>query len=120
MTLALTSARRSDCAEATAIERVDRTGKVPLSFAQQRLWFLAQLGNLGSTYHIPMRLRLRGDLDRGALVRALNRIVARHEALRTTFPETGGVPEQRIARPEERQQPTGGGSHATREQHTRF
>ena len=48
-------------AEATAIAPVDRTGAIPLSFAQQRLWFLEQLGNLGGTYHIPMRLRLRGD-----------------------------------------------------------
>jgi amino acid adenylation domain-containing protein len=84
-------------AEATAIERVDRTGKIPLSFAQQRLWFLEQLGNLGSTYHVPMCLRLRGDLDRGALVRSLDRIVARHEVLRTTFPTVDGEPVQRIA-----------------------
>ena len=88
-------------AEATAIERVDRAGSVPLSFAQQRLWFLEQLGNLGGTYHIPMRLRLRGELDRGALARSLDRIVARHEALRTTFPTVDGEPVQRIAPVEE-------------------
>ncbi|HEX2190549.1 MAG TPA: amino acid adenylation domain-containing protein, partial [Longimicrobiaceae bacterium] len=88
-------------AEAAAIERVDRTGGVPLSFAQQRLWFLEQLGNLGSTYHIPMRLRLRGDLDRGALVRSLDRIVARHEALRTSFTTVDGEPVQHIAPVEE-------------------
>ena len=56
-------------AETTAIAPADRTDAVPLSFAQQRLWFLEQLGGLGAAYHIPMRLRLRGDLDRGALVR---------------------------------------------------
>jgi amino acid adenylation domain-containing protein len=84
-------------AEEAVIERVDRTSSVPLSFAQQRLWVLEQFGNLGSTYHIPLRLRLRGDLDRGALVRALDRIVARHEALRTSFPTVEGEPVQRIA-----------------------
>jgi hypothetical protein len=76
---------------------VDRTAPIPLSFAQQRLWFLEQLGDLGSTYHIPSRLRLKGELDRDALAGALDRIVARHEALRTTFAEVDGVPEQRIA-----------------------
>ena len=80
-----------------AIEPVDRTGPIPLSFAQQRLWFLEQLGNLGGTYHIRTGLRLRGTLDRRALVRALDRIVARHESLRTTFPAVGGEPVQRIA-----------------------
>ncbi|HYH82162.1 MAG TPA: amino acid adenylation domain-containing protein, partial [Longimicrobium sp.] len=88
-------------AEGTAIVPVERGGPVPLSFAQQRLWFLEQLGNLGSTYHIPMGLRLRGDLDRGALVRSLDRIVARHEALRTSFPVMDGEPVQRIAPVEE-------------------
>ncbi|HET7460393.1 MAG TPA: amino acid adenylation domain-containing protein, partial [Longimicrobium sp.] len=84
-----------------AIEPADRGGPLALSFAQQRLWFLEQLGNLGATYHIPLRLRLRGTLDRAALVRALDRIVARHEALRTTFPTVGGEPVQHVAPAEE-------------------
>ncbi|MBB4636056.1 non-ribosomal peptide synthetase [Longimicrobium terrae] len=79
-----------------AIEPADRGGRLPLSFAQQRLWFLEQLGNLGSTYHIPFRLRLRGALDRAALVRALDRIVARHEVLRTGIAVVDGEPELRI------------------------
>ncbi|HEX2093471.1 MAG TPA: amino acid adenylation domain-containing protein, partial [Longimicrobiaceae bacterium] len=83
-------------AELPPIEPVGRTGPLPLSFAQQRLWFLEQLGGAGNTYHIQRRLRLRGELDRGALVRALERIVARHEVLRTTFPQVGGEPVQRI------------------------
>ncbi|HEU0053813.1 MAG TPA: condensation domain-containing protein, partial [Longimicrobium sp.] len=87
-------------AEAAEITPVDRAAAIPLSFAQQRLWFLEQLGNLGSTYHIPVRLRLRGALDRDALVRALDGIVARHEALRTTFPAVDGEPVQHIASPE--------------------
>ncbi|MDB4948949.1 MAG: sypC, partial [Gemmatimonadetes bacterium] len=80
-----------------AIPRAGREGPIPLSFAQQRLWFLERLGGLGSTYHMPLRLRLRGELDGEALRRALDGIVARHEALRTTFAEVDGVPEQRIA-----------------------
>ncbi|HEX2080604.1 MAG TPA: condensation domain-containing protein, partial [Longimicrobium sp.] len=82
------------------IARAERNGRLPLSFAQQRLWFLEQLGDLGGTYHMATRLRLRGALDRAALVRALDRIVARHEALRTTFAQVDGVPEQRIAPPD--------------------
>ncbi|HEV3049609.1 MAG TPA: amino acid adenylation domain-containing protein, partial [Longimicrobium sp.] len=88
-------------AEATAIVPVERSGPLPLSFAQQRLWFIEQMEGVGATYHIPMRLRLRGELDRGALVRALDRIVARHEALRTTFPTVDGEPVQHIAPVEE-------------------
>jgi amino acid adenylation domain-containing protein len=88
-------------AEAAAIELVDRTGNVPLSFAQQRLWFLEQLGGMGAAYHIPMSLRLQGELDRGALVRSLDRIVTRHEALRTTFAAVDGEPVQRIVPVEE-------------------
>ena len=83
--------------EPSVIARAERNGRLPLSFAQQRLWFLEQLGDLGGTYHTGTRLRLRGALDRAALARALDRIVARHEALRTTFAQVDGVPEQRIA-----------------------
>ncbi|HEV2734415.1 MAG TPA: condensation domain-containing protein, partial [Longimicrobiaceae bacterium] len=88
-------------AKLPAIEPVDRSGPLALSFAQQRLWFLEHLGGMGSTYHIPRRLRLRGALDAAALRRALDRIVARHEALRTTFRLVDGEPEQRIAPAEE-------------------
>jgi amino acid adenylation domain-containing protein len=84
-------------AELPPIERADRTAALPLSFAQQRLWFLERLGSAGAAYHIPVRLRLRGELDRDALGRALDRIVARHEALRTTFEQVDGHPVQRIA-----------------------
>jgi amino acid adenylation domain-containing protein len=84
-------------AELPPIEPALPGDRLPLSFAQQRLWFLEQMGNLGSAYHISRRLRLRGALDRAALARALDGIVARHEALRTTFTEGDGVPEQRIA-----------------------
>ncbi|HYW08913.1 MAG TPA: amino acid adenylation domain-containing protein, partial [Longimicrobium sp.] len=84
-------------AELSAIEPVDRGGRLELSFAQQRLWFLEQLGGMGSTYHVRQRLRLRGELDRDALGRALDRLVARHESLRTTLVVVDGEPEQRIA-----------------------
>ncbi|HEU0052259.1 MAG TPA: condensation domain-containing protein, partial [Longimicrobium sp.] len=83
------------------MEPVDRSGPLPLSFAQQRLWFVEQLGNTGAAYHIPMHLRLRGALDREALARALDRIVARHEALRTVFHVVDGKPAQRIIPAEE-------------------
>ncbi|HEU0302457.1 MAG TPA: amino acid adenylation domain-containing protein, partial [Longimicrobium sp.] len=74
-------------------ERGDRPA---LSLAQQRLWFIEQLGGIGAAYHLPKRLRLTGMLDRAALGRALDRIVARHEALRTTFAQVDGEPVQRI------------------------
>ncbi|HEU0053466.1 MAG TPA: condensation domain-containing protein, partial [Longimicrobium sp.] len=87
--------------ELPPIERADRSGPLPLSFAQARLWFLEQLDDLGATYHIPTLLRLGGELDRPALGRALDGIMARHEALRTTFVEVEGEPVQRIAPVEE-------------------
>ncbi|HEX8361986.1 MAG TPA: amino acid adenylation domain-containing protein, partial [Longimicrobium sp.] len=79
-----------------AIEPAARGGAIPLSFAQQRLWFLEQMGT-GAAYNVPSRLRLKGTLDQAALRRALDEIVTRHEALRTTFPQENGVPVQRIA-----------------------
>ncbi|HEY0174085.1 MAG TPA: amino acid adenylation domain-containing protein [Pyrinomonadaceae bacterium] len=72
----------------------------PLSFAQQRLWFLDQLEDFGRTaYNIPVAIRLRGRLDARALELGLGEIVNRHEALRTTFAEEGGEPVQVIAPP---------------------
>jgi Condensation domain len=68
-----------------------------LSFAQQRLWFLAQLEGASEAYHIVGGFCLRGDLDEAALRQALDRVVARHEVLRTTFSQIDGEPIQRIA-----------------------
>ncbi|HEU4558483.1 MAG TPA: amino acid adenylation domain-containing protein, partial [Longimicrobium sp.] len=84
-------------AKLSPIEPVDRSAPLPLSLAQLRLWLLDQLGIPGVAYNIPLNLRLRGVLDRHALVRALDRIVARHESLRTTFAAVNGEPVQRIA-----------------------
>jgi amino acid adenylation domain-containing protein len=80
-----------------AITPTEREKHLPLSFAQQRLWFLAQLEGVSQAYHISWRAHLKGKLDRWALRRALDRIVARHEALRTTFISDGGEVAQRVA-----------------------
>ncbi|WP_328515116.1 condensation domain-containing protein [Ralstonia pseudosolanacearum] len=80
-----------------AITVADRSGPLPLSFAQQRLWFLAQMEGGSEAYHIPVGLRLKGELDEDALRRALDRIVARHEALRTRFEVQEGQAVQRVA-----------------------
>ena len=76
------------------IELADRTKDLALSWAQQRLWFLEQLEDLGGAYHVEGALRLEGELDTEALEAALDAIVARHEVLRTVFArtdETGGA-----------------------------
>ncbi|HVQ95882.1 MAG TPA: condensation domain-containing protein, partial [Mycobacteriales bacterium] len=69
---------------------------IPLSYAQERLWFLRELEGPGSAYHVPMALRLRGRLDRAALAAALGDVLARHEALRTVFPTRDGQPVQQV------------------------
>ncbi|HEV2765707.1 MAG TPA: amino acid adenylation domain-containing protein, partial [Pyrinomonadaceae bacterium] len=79
--------------------RVSREQELPLSFAQQRLWFLDQLEPASSFYNIPSAVRLRGALDVRALSRALSEVVHRHEALRTTFPSVEGRPVQLINPP---------------------
>ncbi|HEX2091511.1 MAG TPA: amino acid adenylation domain-containing protein [Longimicrobiaceae bacterium] len=76
---------------------VGRTGPLPLSFAQERLWFLDRLEPGSALYNVPAALWLRGPLDAPALERALGEVVRRHEALRTTFEQVVGVPAQVIA-----------------------
>ena len=83
--------------QAPPITPVARDGYLPLSFAQQRLWFIDQLAPGNSAYNIPAAVRLEGPLNVMALERSLNEIVRRHEALRTTFTIVDGGPAQVIA-----------------------
>ena len=79
------------------IARADRSRPLPLSFAQQRLWFIDHFEGGAAAYNIASAVRLSGRLDVAALSRALNEIVRRHEVLRTTFAAVDGTPVQVIA-----------------------
>ncbi|MFF7997564.1 amino acid adenylation domain-containing protein, partial [Streptomyces sp. NPDC007917] len=74
---------------------------LPLSFTQERLWFLHQLEGPSATYNIALAVRFDGSLDQSALQYALNAVIARHEPLRTVFRETGGEPVQHLLTAEE-------------------
>ncbi|MFL5384123.1 MAG: amino acid adenylation domain-containing protein, partial [Longimicrobiaceae bacterium] len=92
--------RAAQGVEAPPIRPVPREGAdLPLSFAQERLWFVDRMEAGSATYHMPLFARLEGELDEGALRRALDELVRRHESLRTSFPLVDGLPVQRVAPP---------------------
>ncbi|MFC5286680.1 amino acid adenylation domain-containing protein [Actinokineospora guangxiensis] len=85
------------------LRRARRPEHIPMSFAQRRLWFLDKLGDHGGAYNIPVALRLIGALDVEAMRAALSDVLARHESLRTVFPDGDDGPVQLVlpARPVE-------------------
>ncbi|MBE1535922.1 non-ribosomal peptide synthetase [Actinomadura algeriensis] len=97
--------RDAGAADRPVLAPRERAGLVPASSAQNRLWLLDQLlredDGPRDAYHLPLGVRLRGDLDRAALEAAIGDVVARHETLRTVFTEHEGAPHQRILSPEE-------------------
>jgi amino acid adenylation domain-containing protein len=93
--------RVGNVAPAQPLIHVSREGPLPLSFAQQRLWFIHELEPSSSAYNMPVAVRLKGRLDQSALERTLSEIVSRHESLRTSFGTSDGQPVQLITPPAE-------------------
>ncbi|MGV9712982.1 amino acid adenylation domain-containing protein, partial [Gordonia sp. NPDC003424] len=91
----LAEAERSGRSAITAV--TPRPDRIPLSFAQLRMWYINQLDTTSPAYNLPLVLRLSGDLDVDALHAAIIDVIARHEILRTTFPTDDGVPRQVVA-----------------------
>jgi amino acid adenylation domain-containing protein len=92
----LNAGRRVTASIIKRVERSERSGGFPLSYAQQRLWFIQQLDPHSAAYHIPAAVRLHGGLDIAALERVLSEIVRRHEILRTKFAFVDGRPVQLV------------------------
>ncbi|MFJ9033253.1 amino acid adenylation domain-containing protein [Streptomyces sp. NPDC102274] len=86
---------RTDVAR-SAPSAVDRPDRVPLSYAQRRLWFLGHFEGVGAALNIPLALRVTGTLDTTALRDALGDVMARHESLRTVFPQDADGPYQAV------------------------
>ncbi len=86
-------------AEASPIERAPREQSLPLSFGQERLWFLHQLEPDNTAYNVPHLARLKGPVKIQSLEQSINEVIRRHEVLRTTFLEVNGIALQAIAQP---------------------
>jgi amino acid adenylation domain-containing protein len=91
------AAAQQEQSPAVPIAPAPRDGQIPLSFAQQRLWFIHQLETMDAAYHMPFAFRARGRLRADILEQTLNEVVRRHEVLRTTFSTVNGEPVQTIA-----------------------
>lgn len=89
--------RPGNLAEQAPIEPLSRAGRLPLSSAQQRLWFLDQLDPGSVLYNLPLSMRISGTLDLPALEQSFQRVVQRHESLRTSFVTEKGQPRLEIA-----------------------
>jgi amino acid adenylation domain-containing protein len=89
--------RRAELPALPPVVPTERRGVLPLSFAQERLWFIDRMEPGSAAYNLPVAGRLEGALDEAALERSLGEIVRRHESLRTTFAEVDGSPVQVIA-----------------------
>jgi|APSaa5957512535_1039671.scaffolds.fasta_scaffold00708_2 amino acid adenylation domain-containing protein len=84
-------------AKISTVKSIPRPDDLPLSFAQQRLWFLDQLEGPNAAYNIPVALKIIGKLNVPILEQSLNKIIQRHESLRTTFATKGEMPVQLIS-----------------------
>lgn len=97
----LVDSASSSGSDSLPLRSVSRDGKLPLSFSQQRLWFLSQMDPDNRAYVLPSALRIEGRLNVEAFKRSMNEIYKRHEALRTTFKATDDDPEQIVSPPTE-------------------
>ena len=83
----------------SAIERVSREGELPLAYSQQRMWFYENLARDSASFHIPLGIRFKGDLNYATLEQTFGEIIRRHESLRTVFPAIDDRPLQVIQEP---------------------